>query len=363
MKNLKKQISPQDLPRFDHVELVTPQINTLSSYFQKMGFTKDETPKGHLLHQGEIRIFLTNPIEDTMSLNRDFLEKHGGGISLVGFEVNNCMESFESATRNGARVATAPQVVNSHGSRATICELWSPSDLRFRLISREIQPLSSQETSDLDWIVNPPQDIKNSDDLFEIDHIANVVLQGEMEPWLQFYENVFGFKRGDVFNVKSKESGLKVGVSRSQNNRAKITVVEPLGAQGQIQTFINQFGGEGIQHLAFRSSNIQKTLSRIKRQGISMLNQPAGYYEQLRKRYPQDTALISELKNFSILMNKKPDGTLLQVFSEPIIGPFFLEVIERESQNGFGEGNIRALLETVDQESSRKSAYSTQKVA
>jgi 4-hydroxyphenylpyruvate dioxygenase len=187
-----------------------------------------------------------------------------------------------------------------------------------------------------------------------IDHLTNNVPKGEMQQWCDFYEKIFNFREVRYFDIKGKATGLYSKVMRSPCNKIIIPINEPTGQKSQIQEYLDEYKGSGIQHIALLTNDIIKTVRGLRASGIEFLDTPDTYYEMIPKRLNGVTEDIGELHNLKILVDGDDEGYLLQIFSKTVIGPIFYEIIQRKNHSGFGEGNFQALFDSIEEDQRRR---------
>jgi 4-hydroxyphenylpyruvate dioxygenase len=190
--------------------------------------------------------------------------------------------------------------------------------------------------------------------LSKIDHITCNVEKGKLDEWTSFYEKVFGLKNTRYFDIHTQRTGLYSKVMQSPKGEIKIPFNEPGEGGGQIQEYLDVNHGPGVQHVALLTSNIIDSLTQLKNEEISFLDVPATYYEDVPKRVPQVSEPMATLEKLGILVDGSKAGYLLQIFTQNLIGPFFYEVIQRKGDDGFGEGNFRALFEAIERDQIRR---------
>ncbi|MDB5038210.1 MAG: hypothetical protein JWQ35_1738 [Bacteriovoracaceae bacterium] len=193
--------------------------------------------------------------------------------------------------------------------------------------------------------------------ILKFDHNTLNVEQGQLETSVTLYENNFGFQKGQYFDIKGKETGLYSWVTRAPNRSVQIPFNEAADNKSQIQEYINVHRGPGVQHIAFRTTDIISTMDAVmkdKTNRVKFLEIPDTYYEivETRIKIKED---YSQLKRLRILADQADNkGYLLQIFTQNIFGGFFIELIQREGNEGFGEGNFTALFESIELDQKRR---------
>ena len=188
-----------------------------------------------------------------------------------------------------------------------------------------------------------------------IDHLTHNVYRGRMEFWANYYETIFNFRQIRYFDIKGEHTGLRSKAMSAPDGRIRIPLNEEASHGGQIEEFLMAFNGEGIQHIAFSCDNLLEACDKLKANGVEFMNPPPDtYYSMLEERLPNHGEPVDELMSRGILL----DGTvadgqpklLLQIFSANLVGPVFFEFIQRKQDEGFGEGNFKALFESIERD-------------
>jgi 4-hydroxyphenylpyruvate dioxygenase len=198
-----------------------------------------------------------------------------------------------------------------------------------------------------------------------VDHLTHNVHRGRMAEWAGFYERLFNFREVRYFDIEGKLTGLKSKAMTSPCGKIRIPINESSDDKSQIQEYLDAYHGEGIQHIALGSGDIYATVDALKRSGVELLDTPDTYYEALDTRLPGHGESVTELQKRRILLDGGPalgdgtggtvkDGLLLQIFTKTVIGPIFFEIIQRKGDEGFGEGNFRALFESIELDQIRR---------
>nr|MCU0926529.1 VOC family protein [Hydrogenophaga sp.] len=188
-----------------------------------------------------------------------------------------------------------------------------------------------------------------------IDHLTHNVHRGRMAEWAGFYERLFNFREVRYFDLEGQQTGIKSKAMTSPCGKIRIPINEEGNEKaGQIQEYLDRYQGEGIQHIALASTHLPDTVDALELQGVKLLNTSETYYELLDKRIPNHGEDVEALKQRNILVDGAPGELLLQIFSENQLGPIFFEFIQRKGNQGFGEGNFKALFETMELDQVRR---------
>jgi 4-hydroxyphenylpyruvate dioxygenase len=194
-----------------------------------------------------------------------------------------------------------------------------------------------------------------------VDHLTHNVYRGRMDYWSKYYERLFNFREIRYFDIKGEYTGLRSRAMTAPDGKIRIPLNEEAGGEGQIEEYLMQYNGEGIQHIAFACADLPACWDNLKERGLPFMTAPpAAYYEMLEERLPGHGEPVEELRSRGILLDGSTEGDsprlLLQIFSETLIGPIFFEFIQRKQDEGFGEGNFQALFESMERDQLRRGA-------
>ncbi len=188
-----------------------------------------------------------------------------------------------------------------------------------------------------------------------IDHLTNNVPKGEMQKWCDFYKQIFGFHEVRKFDIKGEHTGLTSKVMRSPCQKITIPINEPTEGKSQIQEYLDEYRGSGIQHLAMLTGDIVQSVKQLRDQGIGFLDSPPQtYYDDLPGRVPNIKEDMTTVQDLGVLIDGDATGYLLQIFSKNLIGPIFFEIIQRRGHSGFGEGNFQALFDAIERDQKKR---------
>ena len=187
-----------------------------------------------------------------------------------------------------------------------------------------------------------------------VDHLTHNVYEGRMDTWAEFYTKLFNFREIRYFDIKGKKTGLTSRALTSPCGKIRIPINEPSDKKSQIQEYLDAYNGEGIQHIALACTNIYETVEALRAKGVKFLDTPDAYYATVNKRVVNHGEDLERLKKNRILIDgegldkESKEDKLLQIFTDTVIGPIFFEVIQRKGNEGFGEGNFKALFEAIE---------------
>ncbi|MCE0722687.1 MULTISPECIES: 4-hydroxyphenylpyruvate dioxygenase [Legionella] len=337
--------NPCGLDGFAFLEFSGPDKKRLHQQFTDMGFQATARHKNQditLFQQGEIQ-FIVNAAEHCQA--EDHAKIHGAGACAMGFKVKNAQAAFEHAIKHGA--TAFEECTHAHHGLLGIQAIGG-SVIYF--VDDQHQPFSAH------WEHQPNKNVEGNG-LIMIDHLTHNVFRGNMDKWAQFYESIFNFQEIRYFNIKGKMTGLLSRALGSPCGKIKIPLNESKDDLSQIEEFLHEYKGEGIQHIALTTNNIYRTVHTLREQGVKFLDVPDTYYEMLHDRLPWHQEQVDRLQEEKILIDGESDpkhGLLLQIFTENIFGPVFFEIIQRKGNQGFGEGNFQALFEAIERDQIRR---------
>ncbi len=335
---------------FDHVEFVVGDLSKHVEMWSRLGFEKiadvQHAPDVHqvVMAQGTVRLVITH---DPRS---EFFKAHGDGINVLGAEVEDVQRTYDEVVGRGARSAMPPQRYTTPQGEVTVAEVFTPADFRYRFISRKNTGDKTKPALFLQNLVAERMESPSPTGIYRIDHLTNNIDMGQFEIWLNYYTKIFGFKAVRRFNIKTGRTGLLSDVVQSECGKIKVPINEATEKESQVQEFVDRFKGAGVQHLAFATTDIVNGLKVYKDRGFKFLSVPSTYYEVVPTRVPGVTEDLKVLEDLGILLDGEGGGYLMQIFSQELIGPFFMEIIQRKGNDGFGEGNFRALFEAIERD-------------
>ncbi len=345
--------NPLGTDGFDFVEFTAPTaagIEQLHSLFTLLGFvpvarhrSKDVT----LFRQGDIN-FLVNATPYTHF--HHFAQAHGPSACAMGWRVKDAPAALRYAISRGAHLFDAPcdymelKMPAVYGIGSSVLYF---SDLYGE---RSIFDVDFRYFDDAD-----PHPVGMG--LQVIDHLTHNVSRGNMDVWAGFYENIGNFREIRYFDIEGKLTGLVSRAMTSPCGKIRIPINESADENSQIEEFIREYRGEGIQHIALATDDIYRTVETLRNQGVVFMETPDTYYDKIDARLPGHGEDIERLRELNILIDGAPTeggGILLQIFTSTVIGPIFFEIIQRKGDEGFGEGNFKALFESIEEDQIRR---------
>ena len=351
--------NPLGLDGFEFIEFCAPEKGLLEPVFEKLGFTRIARHRSKdvdLWRQGEINLIANY---EPRSPAAYFAAEHGPSACGMGFRVRNAKLAYDEAIARGAEpveTRTGPMELRLPAIRGI-------GGAIIYLIDRYGDALSIY---DIDFEYLPAVDRHPVGAGFKlIDHLTHNVYGGRMDHWAKFYERVFNFREIRYFDIKGEYTGLTSRAMTAPDGKIRIPLNEEGKAGGgQIEEFLRQYNGEGIQHIAFICDDLIACLDRVRALGVPLMAAPpATYYEMLEERLPGHGEPVAELQARGILLDgSTEDGDprlLLQIFSQTMVGPVFFEFIQRKKDEGFSEGNFTALFKSMERDQMRRGALET----
>ena len=338
--------NPMGTDGFEFLEFATQAPEELANLFLSLGFQKVATHKSKkvsLFRQGHIN-FIIN--EEPTAQVQNFIKQHKAGACAMGFRVKNSKIALKRALELGC----AEHKSQTQENEATIPAIEAIGGTVIYLVDDE-----NIYEKDFDFIKGVDPHPKGAG-LQILDHLTHNVLQGNMDKWAKFYEDIFNFKEIRYFDIEGKLTGLKSRAMTAPCGKIRIPINESSDDKSQIEEFLKDYGGEGIQHIAMSTEDIYQTVETLRQGGMDFMHTPDTYYEKINNRIPHHGENIDRMQKNRILIDGAPedDGILLQIFTQTVIGPVFFEIIQRKGNQGFGEGNFKALFESIEEDQVRR---------
>ncbi|MFP4276767.1 MAG: 4-hydroxyphenylpyruvate dioxygenase [Wenzhouxiangella sp.] len=335
--------NPLGVEQFEFIEFASPQPAKLHELFNALGFTvvaRHQARPITLYRQGGIR-FLINETPDSHASR--FAAEHGPCCTGFALRVADPAEARRRLIERGAELIDEnagapgldlPCIAGIGGSLLYLCA--GPQDL--------------EAGFDFDPAVDPEP---VGAGLYFIDHLTHNVENGQMRHWAGFYEKLFGFYEVKYFDIKGAQTGLRSQAMTAPNGRISIPINESDDPKSQINEYLDQYRGEGVQHIALYTDDIYASVEQLRASGIEFLDTPNAYFDVIDQRIPNHGEDVDRMRRNRILIDadrQQPDKQLLQIFTQTSIGPIFFEIIQRKGNEGFGEGNFQALFEAIERD-------------
>ncbi|MGI8611093.1 MAG: 4-hydroxyphenylpyruvate dioxygenase [Sphingomicrobium sp.] len=345
--------NPMGTDGFEFVEYAAPDSELLRTLFTRMGFPEvaRHKRKNVTLHrQGDCN-FIINAEPDSFA--EEFAAAHGPCACAMAFRFKDAKAAHARALELGATDVKSdvaegeleiPAIEGIGGSRLYFVDRYGGNGSIYE-VDFDFLP---------DW---REREAGHASHLTYIDHLTHNVNRGRMSVWADFYEKLFNFREIRNFDIEGKVTGLFSKAMTSPCGKIRIPLNESQDDKSQIEEFLREYKGEGIQHIALGSDDIYAAVDIIGARGIPFQDTPETYYEMLPTRIQGHEESIPELEKRGILMDGAPtegQGLLLQIFTQNVIGPIFFEIIQRKGNEGFGEGNFKALFESIELDQMRR---------
>ncbi|MEM7084132.1 MAG: 4-hydroxyphenylpyruvate dioxygenase [Pseudomonadota bacterium] len=344
--------NPMGTDGFEFVEYAAPDPTALRQLFEKMGFVEvaRHRSKDVTLHkQGDIN-FIINAEPDSFA--QEFARDHGPCACAMAFRVKDAGFAFDRAVKLGATPCPTdpgpmelniPAIEGIGGSRLYFVDRYANGtiyDIDFEFVENWQEKMAAASTG-----------------LTYLDHLTHNVHRGQMDKWASFYEDLFNFREIRYFDIEGQATGLFSKAMTSPCGKIRIPLNESQDEHSQIEEFLREYKGEGIQHIALGAHDIYDSVDDLTARGVGLQDTMDAYFDLIDQRLPGHGEPVDELRKRRILIDGAPDkgqGLLLQIFTENVIGPIFFEIIQRKGNDGFGEGNFQALFESLELDQIRR---------
>ena len=353
------------IQRFDHVEFYVSNAKQAAKFYEYcFGFetvayrgleTGSREVASYVLQQGDIRLVLTSPIHSTHPI-AEHIKRHGDGVGVIALTVEDARKAFASTVERGAEAAVEPTASEDADGPMVESGIKVYGETILKFVERGnyrgvFAPGFEPRSSSSGGVVG----------LRRIDHIVGNVELGKMNHWVDFFSDVLGFTQLAHFDdeaISTEYSALMSKVMQDGTGKIKFPINEPADGKkkSQIEEYLEFYEGPGAQHIAFSTNDIIETVTQMQARGVEFLSVPTTYYEDLEARVGKIDEPIDRLAELGILVDRDDDGYLLQIFTRPVQDrpTVFYEVIERHGARGFGEGNFKALFESLEREQARR---------
>ncbi|HEY4144929.1 4-hydroxyphenylpyruvate dioxygenase [Pinirhizobacter sp.] len=344
--------NPQGVDGFEFVEFAAPDASLLHTLFPRLGFTAVARHKSRaitLYRQGECN-FLVN--EEPGSFAADFVAKHGPSACGFAIRFNRpATEVQKTALANGAELIPArtdtlalqvPTILGIGGAALYLIDRYGATGDAY-----------AQEFEYLPGVDRHPKGFG----LTFIDHLTHNLYFGNMQQWSDYYERLFNFREIRYFDIKGAKTGLVSKALTAPDGMVRIPLNESADEKSQINEYLHEYKGEGIQHIAMFTDNIYESVEAMRAQGVQFLDTPDTYFEVIDMRVPNHGEDVPRLQKNKILIDADTETKtklLLQIFTQNNIGPIFFEIIQRKGNDGFGNGNFTALFESIERDQMRR---------
>ena len=306
----------------------------------------------YLMQQGKIRLVLTTPLAPESAIAAH-VHQHGDGVKDYALWVDDARLAYDTAIARGAIAVQAPHVLSDEHGEVVIAAIGTYGDTIHSLVERRnyrgvflpgFKPVT-------------PHYQPAGVGLKYVDHCVGNVELGKMNHWVGYYADVLGFRNLITFDdrdISTEYSSLMSKVMANGNDKIRFPINEPASGKkkSQIEEYLEFYRGPGAQHLALATDDILATVTALRDRGVEFLSVPTSYYDELQGRVGKIDEPVEELAKLGILVDRDPDGYLLQIFTKPVEDrpTLFFEIIQRKGATSFGKGNFRALFESIERE-------------
>lgn len=338
--------NPMQTDGFEFVEYAAPEPEVLRQLFERMGLPAVARHRGKnvTLHKhGDIN-FIINAEPDSFA--QRFARAHGPSACAMGFRVADAALAYSRALSLGAK----PGPITAGPMELNIPSIEGIGGSLIYLVDR----YGERTIYDVDFV--PVKGVAAATThLTLIDHLTHNVHRGHMDLWCGFYEKLFNFREIRYFAIEGTQTGLFSRALTSPCGKIRIPINESQDDKSQIEEYLREYQGEGIQHIALASSDIYPTVDILRARGIEFQDTPSTYYENVNTRVKDHVEDLGALAGRGILIDgNQASGVLLQIFTKNVVGPIFFEIIQRKGNEGFGEGNFKALFESIELDQKRR---------
>lgn len=330
---------------FEFVEYTAPDSKALGALFQQMGFNavaRHRSKNVILYQQGDINFIINH---EPHSFAQAFARVHGPSVCAFAIRVKDAAY----ALRTAVALRAEPYQGRIGPMELNIPAIRGIGDSLLYLVDR----YGDRSIYDVDFVSLDEASRTEGIGLTHIDHLTHNVHRGRMDQWARFYQRLFNFREIRYFDIHGRKTGLKSRALISPCGKIRIPINEPADQKSQVKEYLEAYHGEGIQHIAVATRDIFASVEALKSRGVQFLDVPDSYYDHIGERVPGHGQDLERLARARILIDGGPSqggGLLLQIFTKPVIGPIFFEIIQRQGNEGFGEGNFRALFEAIERD-------------
>jgi len=362
IKTKKQEIFP--VKNIHHIELYTGNAKQAAFYYAKAFGFKITAYKGletgcrdrvsYVLEQGAIRLVLTGSLSDNTEIAQ-FVKKHGEGAKDISLLVKELDKTYYEAIERGGIAIKEPWIEEDENGKVKKAVIGTYGDT----VHTIIEPIDYRGPFLPGFEAYEDFYQSASTGLVGVDHVVGNV--EDMEEWTNYYEKVFGFsvlKHFDDDDISTEYSALMSKVMTSGTGRIKFPINEPAEGKrkSQIEEYLDFYKGAGVQHIALLTNDIISTVAKLKENGVEFLTTPNTYYEELASRVGEIDEDVKKIQDLNILVDRDDEGYLLQIFTKPLVDrpTLFIEIIQRKGALGFGDGNFKALFESIEREQERR---------
>ncbi|RME14571.1 MAG: 4-hydroxyphenylpyruvate dioxygenase [Bdellovibrio sp.] len=345
----KKKNNPVGINGIEFVEFTSPEPQKLDQLFKEFGFSKLKKHKDKNIdyyNQNDIHFLLNR---ENQGFAHNFSQIHGPSIASMGWRVEDAQKARDIAVQRGAQPCDQSDYTDANGH--PLPAIYGIGESLIYFIDQYNSPDKYEKMGFVD--LEAPEQVPDKGFL-TIDHLTNNVPQGTMEKWSKFYKEIFGFEEVRYFDIRGIKTGLTSYALRSPCGKFSIPINEGTEEKSQINEYLREYNGAGIQHLAFLTEDIIHSVKSLKGTSIQTLDIDKEYYDEVFDRVPNVSEDHKTLEELNILVDGDNEGYLLQIFTKNLIGPIFIEIIQRKNHFSFGEGNFGALFRSIERDQEKR---------
>lgn len=336
------------LQGIDFIQFSSFEPQSLVELFLAFGFSKI---KKHVskdieyFQQEDIHFFVNR---DPKGPSYEFSKKHGPSITAMGWRFKSPEAAYKLAVQKGARPAVGEFSIQGH---KPVPAIYGIGDMLIYFMDTDQHKNFYQ---DLGFVNHPNPEIVPTKGFLTIDHLTNNVAHGQMQHWADFYKNIFGFTEVRYFDIRGVKTGLTSYALKSPCGTFCIPINEGTESKSQINEYLEEYKGPGVQHLAFLTNDILTSLDSLHNSKIQTLDIDDQYYAEIFRKFPQVKEDNDKIRKHNVLIDGDDNGYLLQIFTKNLIGPIFIEIIQRRNHYSFGEGNFGALFRSIERDQMKR---------
>lgn len=333
----------------EFTEFSSPEPEKLHKLFLAFGFSRLMTHKDKNIdyyRQGDIHLLLN---KEGKTFSQSFYKAHGPCVSSMGWRVENSDFAHKTAVERGAKSGT--EQGDYQKDEKLINSIYGIGESLIYFVDGYEDENRYEK---MGFVALDKPDLVEAKGFVSIDHLTNNVHEGTLNQWSEFYKTIFGFEEVRYFDIKGAKTGLVSFALQSPCENFCIPINEGTEKKSQINEYLEEYNGPGVQHIAFLSTDIVRSLEALQNTEIETLDIDDEYYQEVFDRVPGVTEDRKKLQDLQILVDGDEEGYLLQIFTKNIIGPIFIEIIQRKNHNSFGEGNFGALFRSIERDQAKR---------
>lgn len=353
-----ESFNPLGLKGIEFIQFATHEPDYVDRVLKGFGFSKLMKHREKNLfyyRQNDIHVLVNH---GETGFERAFAEQHGTSICAMGWRVESSKTAYEEAVRLGASPFEPGKIGDCDLS---LPRIYGIGDSVIYFVgtdqSVKLDPNNPSQSSFLQsegFVPLESPEIVPDKGFLVVDHLTNNVYKNTMAYWANFYKQIFSFNEVRYFDIKGQKTGLTSFALRSPDGSFSIPINEGNESKSQIEEYLREYRGAGVQHLAFLTADLLDSVEKLQGTGIETLDISENYYNEVFERVPNVTEDRARIQRLQILVDGDEEGYLLQIFTKNLFGPIFIEMIQRKNHHAFGEGNFKALFESIERDQERR---------